>query len=57
MKIGDPVMRVFTHGDNWIGVITWISSKETCAKVKWAHDAFESIHHISVLKEVVDESR
>ena len=35
MKVGDPVMRVFARGDNWIGVITWLNIPDSVAVVKW----------------------
>lgn len=53
MKVGDPVMRVFARGDNWIGVITWINMPDNVAVVKWAHKEIEEVHHISILTEVI----
>ena len=52
MKIGDPVMRVFKHGDNWIGVVTWLNKRERVAEVMWAH-GLEDVHHFSILTEVI----
>ena len=53
MKVGDPVMRVFERGDNWIGVITWLSVADNVAQVKWSHKEIEEVHHISILTEVI----
>jgi membrane protease subunit (stomatin/prohibitin family) len=53
MKVGDPVMRVFARGDNWIGVITWLSVADNVVQVKWTHKEIEEVHHISILTEVL----
>ena len=52
MKIGDPVMRVFERGENWIGVITWISLEYSTVQVKWTHQINDEVHHISILTPV-----
>ena len=51
MKIGDPVMRVFKYGDNWIGIVRWIN--DDIVMVKWAHNGLHDIHNISILTEVI----
>jgi len=48
MKIGDPIMRVFTYGDNWVGIITWCDGHGV-VQVKWSHEVFIRTHHISIL--------
>jgi hypothetical protein len=48
MKIGDPIMRVFTYGDNWVGIITWCDGHGV-VQVKWSHEVFIRTHHLSVL--------
>ena len=53
MKVGDPVMRVFTYGDNWIGIVTWINKVDGVVMVKWSHDGFHDVHSISTLTEVI----
>ena len=52
MKIGDPVMRMFKYGDNWIGIVTWISIPDNIVQVKWSHKEREEVHHISILTPV-----
>jgi hypothetical protein len=52
MKIGDPVMRVFKHGGNWIGIVTWVSEPDDIVKVKWAHNGLHDVHNISILTSV-----
>ena len=52
MKVGDPVMRVFKYGDNWIGIVTdvWYDG---IVMVKWAHNGLHDVHNISILTEVI----
>ena len=51
MKIGDPVMRVFKYGGNWIGIVEWVNPYGTVARVKWTSQPTDT-HHISVLTTV-----
>ena len=53
MKIGDPIMRVFKYGENWIGIIRWINKADDVVMVKWSHNGLHDIHNISILTEVV----
>jgi len=51
MKVGDPILRVFQRGDNWIGIIEWINPYDTVVRVRWANQVVDT-HHISVLTPV-----
>jgi len=53
MKVGDPIMRVFKYGDNWIGIVTWLYLPDSVIQVKWSHKEREEVHHISILTEVI----
>jgi hypothetical protein len=53
MKIGDPVMRVFKYGDNWIGIVIRINKVDDVVVVKWSHNGLHDIHNISILTEVI----
>jgi len=50
-NVGDPVMRVFTYGDNWIGIIAWCDRYGT-VQVKWSHEPYIHTHHKSILTAV-----
>ena len=52
MKVGDPVMRVFRFGDNWIGIVTWINMSDGVVEVRWSH-GLDDAHDISLLTEVI----
>ena len=53
MKVGDPVMRVFKYGENWIGIVTWINMPDTdMVRVMWSH-GLDDVHSISILTEVI----
>ena len=53
MKVGDPVMRVFRFGDNWIGIVIRINKVDDVVVVKWSHNGLHDIHNISILTEVI----
>jgi len=52
MKVGDPIMRVFKYGENWIGIIKRIDEADDVVVVKWAHNGLHDIHNISILTPV-----
>lgn len=52
MKVGDLVMRMFERGDNWIGIVEWVSPLDTVVRVRWAHNSIVDAHHISILTPV-----
>lgn len=52
MKIGDPIMRVFKYGDNWIGIVTRIYEADDVVVVKWSHNGLHDIHNTSILTPV-----
>jgi hypothetical protein len=52
MKVGDPIMRVFKYGDNWIGIVAWINKVDDVVMVRWSHNEGYDTHHISILTEI-----
>ena len=53
MKVGDPVMRVFKYGENWIGIVTWVNKVDDVVMVKWSHTGWNDMHNISILTEII----
>jgi|11BtaG_2_1085332.scaffolds.fasta_scaffold24163_3 hypothetical protein len=51
-NVGDLAMRVFTYGDNWIGIVEWVSPYQTVVRVRWAHNGVVDAHDIRILTSV-----